>query len=163
MAVLQSASAIVVASWLLGAAATAPAPQPSGPRLDFQVQEGLNINRLVREGNVAAHLLLRSGTDPRILIAFPAGNSGVGLWFAHRPGKASWMLQGRPRATYDSDRSGRVLYGISADAALEARSEEHTSELQSHVNLVCRLLLEKKKKKQPPVLPDLEHNRELET
>src|SRR5690242_21463694 len=29
----------------------------------------------------------------------------------------------------------------------QPRSEEHTSELQSHVNLVCRLLLEKKKKK----------------
>src|SRR5690242_21495245 len=29
----------------------------------------------------------------------------------------------------------------------ESRSEEHTSELQSHVNLVCHLLLEKKKKK----------------
>src|SRR5438477_3236817 len=29
----------------------------------------------------------------------------------------------------------------------DSRSEEHTSELQSHVNLVCRLLLEKKKKK----------------
>src|SRR5690242_21456023 len=29
----------------------------------------------------------------------------------------------------------------------ELRSEEHTSELQSHVNLVCRLLLEKKNKK----------------
>src|SRR5690242_21094220 len=29
--------------------------------------------------------------------------------------------------------------------AIEGRSEEHTSELQSHVNLVCRLLLEKKK------------------
>src|SRR2546430_11913881 len=29
---------------------------------------------------------------------------------------------------------------------LEARSEEHTSELQSQSNLVCRLLLEKKKK-----------------
>src|SRR5207237_7748918 len=28
------------------------------------------------------------------------------------------------------------------------RSEEHTSELQSHLNLVCRLLLEKKKKQQ---------------
>src|SRR5690242_12612475 len=36
-----------------------------------------------------------------------------------------------------------------AAATIEAytRSEEHTSELQSHVNLVCRLLLEKKKKK----------------
>src|SRR2546430_8856310 len=30
----------------------------------------------------------------------------------------------------------------------DARSEEHTSELQSQSNLVCRLLLEKKKKKQ---------------
>src|SRR5260370_30494562 len=28
---------------------------------------------------------------------------------------------------------------------VEYRSEEHTSELQSHLNLVCRLLLEKKK------------------
>src|SRR4051812_49718677 len=33
---------------------------------------------------------------------------------------------------------------------LGLRSEEHTSELQSHVNLVCRLLLEKKK---IPALP----------
>src|SRR5690242_21623927 len=33
----------------------------------------------------------------------------------------------------------------SRTAAPHARSEEHTSELQSHVNLVCRLLLEKKK------------------
>src|SRR5690242_20942999 len=30
-------------------------------------------------------------------------------------------------------------------ALWDRRSEEHTSELQSHVNLVCRLLLEKKK------------------
>src|SRR5260370_36882696 len=30
--------------------------------------------------------------------------------------------------------------------SVQTRSEEHTSELQSHLNLVCRLLLEKKKK-----------------
>src|SRR5690242_21069597 len=36
---------------------------------------------------------------------------------------------------------------MAADRRLrQLRSEEHTSELQSHVNLVCRLLLEKKKK-----------------
>src|SRR4051812_49664982 len=34
---------------------------------------------------------------------------------------------------------------------LDGRSEEHTSELQSHVNLVCRLLLEKKKKQRHTV------------
>src|SRR2546430_7597809 len=40
-----------------------------------------------------------------------------------------------------------------ADASLLRRSEEHTSELQSQSNLVCRLLLEKKKKKDK-VLPE---------
>src|SRR5260370_29467770 len=37
-----------------------------------------------------------------------------------------------------------------------SRSEEHTSELQSHLNLVCRLLLEKKKTN-PPTAPDAAH------
>src|SRR5688572_31915466 len=36
---------------------------------------------------------------------------------------------------------------LGRDLALKIRSEEHTSELQSQSNLVCRLLLEKKKKK----------------
>src|SRR5260370_26801569 len=37
------------------------------------------------------------------------------------------------------------------------RSEEHTSELQSHLNLVCRLLLEKKKKSnKAPHLPQID-------
>src|SRR2546430_13450130 len=35
----------------------------------------------------------------------------------------------------------------------ETRSEEHTSELQSQSNLVCRLLLEKKKSELSPALP----------
>src|SRR2546426_4593556 len=35
------------------------------------------------------------------------------------------------------------------DGLVATRSEEHTSELQSPCNLVCRLLLEKKKKKIP--------------
>src|SRR5260370_26417693 len=36
---------------------------------------------------------------------------------------------------------------VSTSGGSVVRSEEHTSELQSHLNLVCRLLLEKKKKK----------------
>src|SRR5688572_32840682 len=38
------------------------------------------------------------------------------------------------------------LTGLAGEPARELRSEEHTSELQSQSNLVCRLLLEKKKK-----------------
>src|SRR5690242_21611488 len=40
-----------------------------------------------------------------------------------------------------------LLIALGRNESLLSRSEEHTSELQSHVNLVCRLLLEKKKKK----------------
>src|SRR5207302_6872205 len=45
----------------------------------------------------------------------------------------------------DVPRHGRVFHPPRDLAALDARSEEHTSELQSRENLVCRLLLEKKK------------------
>src|SRR5260370_9148869 len=38
-----------------------------------------------------------------------------------------------------------VTWSSCCTASLTWRSEEHTSELQSHLNLVCRLLLEKKK------------------
>src|SRR5260370_20981885 len=50
---------------------------------------------------------------------------------------------GRPIATL-AHRAHR-LRG-SGSVLFRERSEEHTSELQSHLNLVCRLLLEKKKK-----------------
>src|SRR5690242_15457130 len=44
------------------------------------------------------------------------------------------------------------LYRSCAFCCACSRSEEHTSELQSHVNLVCRLLLEKKKIRHKSVL-----------
>src|SRR5260370_23454318 len=42
-----------------------------------------------------------------------------------------------------------------------ARSEEHTSELQSHLNLVCRLLLEKKKNKKQHAVDVVENDKKL--
>src|SRR5260370_22983989 len=39
---------------------------------------------------------------------------------------------------------GKGPFGIRFASQLPLRSEEHTSELQSHLNIVCRLLLEKK-------------------
>src|SRR5260370_23377200 len=60
---------------------------------------------------------------------------GVGAVVA-RPGDASRILL--------IDSIGEASPGR-ATTAPTPRSEEHTSELQSHLNLVCRLLLEKKK------------------
>src|SRR5690242_21288234 len=65
--------------------------------------------------------------DPLRIVADPNGRAGEGELErqvappSRRPGLLDRRLHGDPR------------------------SEEHTSELQSHVNLVCRLLLEKKK------------------
>src|SRR4030066_514771 len=65
------------------------------------------------------------------------------------------MIRRPPRSTlfpyttlFRSELSWKSAYstgGTEADVDRGIRSEEHTSELQSHLNLVCRLLLEKKK------------------
>src|SRR5256885_7931281 len=51
------------------------------------------------------------------------------------------------------------LLGGRADGVEADRSEEHTSELQSPCNLVCRLLLEKKKKKKQKPNADTTYTR----
>src|SRR5260221_3158288 len=56
-------------------------------------------------------------------------------------GAAAWPLMARVAGRRQVRRQDAPKIGI-------GRSEEHTSELQSHSDLVCRLLLEKKKKKQ---------------
>src|SRR5205807_6176182 len=57
-----------------------------------------------------------------------------------------------PRARFRPRRSGpraaSAARNVRAAPARAGRSEEHTSELQSPCNLVCRLLLEKKKKRE---------------
>src|SRR2546430_6400548 len=55
----------------------------------------------------------------------------------------SWQRSIRSRSPYAASRRTALIPGW---ASIRSRSEEHTSELQSQSNLVCRLLLEKKKK-----------------
>jgi hypothetical protein len=87
-------------------------------RLSYDVREGSNLNSFFRAGPVCAHLVLRSGLDPRILVAFPAGNSGVGLWFAHVDAPVTWRLLERPHPLIERDAGGRALYGIAAHVAI---------------------------------------------
>src|SRR2546422_8012739 len=59
------------------------------------------------------------------------------------------------RPVREEDRPQREPYDERSQACHASRSEEHTSELQSRLHLVCRLLLEKKKKhtKRPDPTP----------
>src|SRR2546427_1537708 len=93
----------------------------------------------------------------------PLGKRGSS---SHSPSPSASVFTSRttpggPRMTSGSCRGGTVVYfsaytSIGSSAQWSGwkwdkttwRSEEHTSELQSQSNLVCRLLLEKKKKQQ---------------
>lgn len=83
--------------------------------LRFRVEEGKVLNAFHRQGPVAAHLLLSAGKQPRILVAFPAGNSGVGVWFKDTAAPVRWTL-GETRSIERKDAEGRPLHGIVAEA-----------------------------------------------
>jgi len=88
--------------------------------LSFRIDEGRNINSFLRDGPVAAHLLLRSGDQPRVLVAFPAGNSGVGLWFEKTAKPVTWTLVAPPRPLNTLDEKGRPLHGIEFEVTTDA-------------------------------------------
>src|SRR2546426_3618870 len=73
----------------------------------------------------------RTDVRPPLRFTLPELRLGFGAWAV---GGAGWGAPGAER-----DRAAAVERAV--------RSEEHTSELQSPCNLVCRLLLEKKKNK----------------
>src|SRR5688572_32218022 len=89
--------------------------------------------------------------DNRDLHSFPTRRSsdlGSRRWPAR--GWDGGSPRGTPRDHLRSRRASRARAaggrrGSSPSTPRRARSEEHTSELQSQSNLVCRLLLEKKK------------------
>src|SRR4051812_49441044 len=67
-------------------------------------------------------------------------NSSIPSFCTTNFSRAFWRFFFSPRRA-----KTRPIARASGSRSSAARSEEHTSELQSHVNLVCRLLLEKKK------------------
>ena len=103
---------------LLLVAASANAAAPPAP-LQFRIAEGRVLNAFYQQGPVSAHLLLSAGTQPRVLVAFPAGNSGVGVWFETTQTPVRWTLDGMKGVSRPDER-GRVLHGIEADASVDA-------------------------------------------
>src|SRR2546422_3762136 len=65
---------------------------------------------------------------------------------SRKPGRSNGASSNPPAPKRSASSNPRRLRWTPISAVLERRSEEHTSELQSRLHLVCRLLLEKKKK-----------------
>jgi len=96
-----------------------PKAADSVPLLDFGVKVGNQINSFYQQGNIAAHLLMRSSAvstsaAPRLIVAFPAGNSGTAIWFKPSDQPVDWKKQADLKGITLQDTKGRILYGIEA-------------------------------------------------
>src|SRR6266480_7307531 len=111
-----------------------PALHHHDPARDVRERRGLGGRRAARQGE-------RERADDGVPRSRHVGDL-VGPVDRDERGRAVALEQRHPAATAGDEEHARLE---------PFRSEEHTSELQSHVNLVCRLLLEKKKKKRAPV------------
>ena len=121
-------------AWLLCILVTSATA--AAPPLSFRIDEGQNINSFVREGDVAAHVLLRSGNEPRILVAFPAGNSGVGLWFAKTAAPVTWNLLTPPKPVTQFDQQHRALHGVEFEASVNVDKLDPSQAVLSSIRVL---------------------------
>lgn len=99
----------------------APAPQQiEAERLRFSITDGRIENAFFREGPSAAHLVLTSGEGPRLVAAFPAGNSGVGLWFKPTREPVRWRLEQPLNAARGRTEDGDALHGVETVVSVSA-------------------------------------------
>lgn len=91
------------------------------PELNFSILNGKIYNKFFRQGKVAAHTLLTSGTSPRLIVAFPAGNSGVSLWFKSVDKAVQWQKINEIVGISQQNEHGDLLYGIRAQLTTTAK------------------------------------------
>ena len=90
--------------------------------LRFAISEGQSENYFIRQNGVSAHLNLSTNPLPRLVVAFPAGNSGAALFFRKVTGGPVWGSVTRLETIERKDAKGRTLYGIQADIDVEVES-----------------------------------------
>jgi hypothetical protein len=122
------AAAAVSSALTIGAAAASKAA------------DALRSSRTVRSmnsiaGPVAAHMVLRSGDTPRFLVAFPAGNSGVALWFSAEV-PLEWSPEIKIEAASETLPDGAQRYGIIAELSAEGGPITVEQAVLSNVRLI---------------------------
>jgi hypothetical protein len=85
--------------------------------LDFDLREGLCHHHFYRRGAVAAHVIATSGSAPRVVFAFPAGNTGAGVWFDEGEEPVELVVEGRLAPVERGDGMRGVSVVITARAA----------------------------------------------
>src|SRR5438034_5733447 len=141
---------------MIASVSSAAGERRRGRRANWARSIASAYSRRVRNCHPCA---ISTSSIPWSWAAYTARISASPVWTAPSPACGSSVdssptVSGRDDA--NSAASSSFARGLTLDhdrgerpVLREPRSEEHTSELQSHSDLVCRLLLEKKKKRKP--------------
>src|SRR5438093_3719596 len=121
-----------------------------GQTVVAEVNGGVTVKRLCREKDGQIRLQpANPDMLPLVVAAERVRIVGVVVGVFRRQGfRTSAPARPRPAPGIGDGRTLDLTLRVIEQRVGEARSEEHTSELQSLTNLVCRLLLEKKKEKE---------------
>jgi len=106
------------------------------PELNFSIHEGKIYNKFFRQGNVAAHTVLTAGTEPRLVVAFPAGNSGVSLWFESVNEAIQWQEIHNIKAITQTNSDDEMLYGVQAELISSAKKLTVKKAILSSVRVI---------------------------
>lgn len=94
-------------------------PDDSEPGLRFSISEGGSDNFFIRDSGISAHLNLQARPAPRLVVAFPAGNSGAALFFRQADEEQPWGAVSDLQTIEFADNQGRQLHGLRADISIE--------------------------------------------
>lgn len=123
--------AIAAAAAIEGCAPGAPKPE-----LRFSIIDGRIQNDFIREGPVAAHVVLKSGGAPRLIVAFPAGNSGVGVWFDQQQLHAEWRRPERLQPISQTLPDGGMRHGVRFETGISAHRLEVRKAILSNIRVL---------------------------
>lgn len=91
--------------------------------LNFTLQEGRNLSAFYRNGSTATHVIMSNGNQPRLITAFPAGNSGIGVWFNSVANKVEWQIS-QPLKNWQFEEQGQNYHGIDTELTVTGSSLE---------------------------------------
>ncbi|MCJ9430676.1 hypothetical protein [Kordiimonas marina] len=116
---MRRALAGLAFSLVAAAALTVPVEAQVQAPLRFDIHEGNGDNAFFSSGPVAAHLMLTSGDHPRLIVAFPAGNSGAGVFFEGTAKEVVWRRTAPIKAAGRTLANGVALHGIRAQLSAD--------------------------------------------
>lgn len=93
-------------------------PGQHGETLEFELSEANVRNYFFRQDGVAAHALTTSGLAPRAVWAFPAENTGIGVWFYPPAQPTEIVMEGKLSPVERDDGMWGITSTLTSDASL---------------------------------------------